>query len=133
MSKEILIEAAQTADVEQDGKNLFIHGLMLSNKPNRNNRVYSEEVLDNAVQHLQEKLKSGSLFGTLGHGSDQNVNPSQIATVMKSLTKTKDGYVGRALSKPALGPQRISGDEYRKQMGLEPRASVLKKTKRLLS
>jgi hypothetical protein len=98
MSKEILIEAAQTANVERDGKNLFIHGLaLLSNQKDRNNRIYSEEVNDNAVQHLQEKLKSGAtLFGTLGHSQDMTVPPNQIATVVKSLTKSKDGWVARS-------------------------------------
>jgi hypothetical protein len=57
------------AHVESDGRKLYIEGLFLSNKPNKNNRLYEQKTLDSVVGKIKSKIANGNMFGELGHGN----------------------------------------------------------------
>jgi Prohead core protein serine protease len=72
---------------------MFCHG----DKVTKNNRIYPESVLDEAVQEFQRKIKTGNAFGTLGHdASSMSVDPTKISHVVQSLAKQGKSYYGRA-------------------------------------
>jgi hypothetical protein len=92
----LLVESAVPAEVEKDGKKCFISGLFLSNQPNKNNRQYSQDVLDEAVSSISQKLSSNSVFGELGHSSSMSIDPNRVAVMVKSLKRHPMGYYGRS-------------------------------------
>jgi hypothetical protein len=101
----LLIEQATPAEVEKssDGKKCYISGLFLSNQSNKNNRRYSQEVLDEAVGNISDKLRTNSFYGELGHTDKMSIDPNRIAVMVKSLKRHPLGYYGRSevLNTPA--------------------------------
>jgi hypothetical protein len=92
----LLVEQAAPAEVTKEGKKCYISSLMLSNQPNRNGRVYHQDVLDEAVDNVHDKLRSNSLYGELGHSDKMSIDPNRIAVMVRSLRKHPNGYYGKS-------------------------------------
>lgn len=56
-------------------------------KPTKNNRLYSESILESATSDLREKIKGGHCFGTLGHYAE-GLAHDKISHVVESLRKS---------------------------------------------
>jgi hypothetical protein len=99
---KLITEEAESVKVlteEREGKKrLFIEGnFLLANKPNRNNRVYPGNVLDNAVKVYTENfINTGRSCGELNHANQPGIDLSKVSHIIESLTKKGDYYYGKA-------------------------------------
>lgn len=80
------------------GKQLFIEGIFLqTNRKNGNSRIYSKEIVSQAVNLYEEKYISKSrAVGELGHPSTPSINLDRISHVIVSLNENGDDYIGKA-------------------------------------
>jgi len=64
----ILLFEYSDAKVHNEKKGCYVEGCIARAglPPNRNNRVYSENVLSEAMEELHEKVKNGNAYGSLG-------------------------------------------------------------------
>src|SRR6516165_6577842 len=62
---------------------------------NKNNRVYPENVLSEAMQELHEKVKAGNAFGTLGHSPNPGIEHDKISHVIESIKQVGNEYHSR--------------------------------------
>jgi hypothetical protein len=94
----ILIESANPANIQEDGRKLWLESVFLKGDVvNKNNRFYrADPVLSNAVDAIQEQIKMGNMFGHAGHQSSASGNPMAISHVVKSLRRRGSDWIGRA-------------------------------------
>ncbi len=84
---------------EKEGKkNFFIEGIfMVSEKGNKNNRVYRKHILDREVERYnREYIKENRAFGELGHPQGPNINLERTAILIKSLVSEGNNFIGKA-------------------------------------
>jgi hypothetical protein len=92
-----LLPERSCARVETHGKKTFIEGIFLqSGITNENNRLYPKQVLEAAVDSVQEKIKEGSLMGELGHADNMTLNLERVSHVVESLRRKDNNWYGRA-------------------------------------
>lgn len=91
---KLIVEAADGGK----GKNYFIEGVFLqTNKPNRNNRVYSKEIMEKEVaRYNKEYTDKNRAFGELGHPESPTINLDRVSHMIKTLKVEGDNFVGRA-------------------------------------
>tara|TARA_R100000951_G_scaffold83615_2_gene71374 strand:+ start:165 stop:830 length:666 start_codon:yes stop_codon:yes gene_type:complete len=83
-------------------KRMFITGPFLqAEKVNKNNRIYSENVMDKAVDSYKtDYIDQKRALGELNHPAEPVVNPERAAIMTESLSKTKTNeavyYEGKA-------------------------------------
>lgn len=83
-------------------KRMYIKGPFLqAEKVNKNNRIYTEKVMDNAVEnYTNDYINEKRALGELNHPAEPVVNPERAAIMTESLTKTKASdavyYEGKA-------------------------------------
>lgn len=86
-------------EAKEDGsKDYFLKGIfMQSNLKNRNNRMYSEEVLDKEVKrYTDEYISKNRAYGELGHPSGPTINLDRVSHMIKELYKDGNNYIGKA-------------------------------------
>ena len=86
-------------EAKEDGsKDYFIKGIfMQSNLKNRNNRMYSEEVLDKEVKrYTDEYISKNRAYGELGRPSGPTINLDRVSHMIKELYKDGNNYIGKA-------------------------------------
>lgn len=83
---------------ENGKKNLYIEGIFLQSAiPNRNGRVYPEQILEREVNRYSEQFVSkGRAFGELGHPDGPQINLDRVSHIIESLRKEGTNWVGRA-------------------------------------
>jgi hypothetical protein len=83
-------------------KRMYIKGPFLqAEKVNKNNRIYTEKVMDGAVDaYTNDYINEKRALGELNHPAEPVVNPERAAIMTESLTKTKASdavyYEGKA-------------------------------------
>lgn len=87
--------------VEEKGngkKNYFIEGIFLQGDlKNRNNRMYSTNLLDKEVSRYNEQyVKENRAFGELGHPSGPTINLERVSHMIKSLQREGNNFIGKA-------------------------------------
>jgi hypothetical protein len=93
----LLVEKAnRSVHVTKENRATFLEGLMLSTKPNANGRIYSQQVLDEAVDSIRHRINEGSFYGAISHGEESSVPLDRASHIITSLTKHRDGYYGKA-------------------------------------
>src|SRR5262249_17842569 len=84
----ILLLEYSDASVETKNGSTKLSGIAYRwDKPTKNNRLYSESILESATQDLREKIKGGHCFGTLGHHSE-GLRHDSISHLVESLRKS---------------------------------------------
>jgi hypothetical protein len=80
------------------GKTFLIEGVFLqTNITNRNNRMYSESVMDKEVaRYMQEQVKTNRAYGELGHPDTPSINLDRVSHMIVDLRKEGTNYIGRA-------------------------------------
>jgi hypothetical protein len=80
------------------GKEYFIEGIFLqSNITNRNNRMYSEEIMDKEVgRYIKESVDKNRAYGELGHPDTPSINLDRVSHLIVSLRKEGTNYIGKA-------------------------------------
>ena len=79
-------------------KRLYITGpFMMFNEQNRNGRVYSEKVLDKAVNaYTKSHINENRALGELNHPPTPQVDPERAAVMTTDLWKDGNHYMGKA-------------------------------------
>lgn len=100
---KLLIEELQPSECNliressQDGKNLWLNGIFMSGKRNRNNREYPLEELSNAIiKGKQTILESNGIMGELDHPSSLTVNLDRVSHVITEMWMNGDSVCGKA-------------------------------------
>src|SRR5262245_57126549 len=74
------------AKVRNDKKGCFVEGCIAkADFKNRNNRVYPESVLSEAMGELSEKVKGGNAYGMLGHSPNPGIEHDKISHVIQNV------------------------------------------------
>ena len=83
---------------ENGKKNLYIEGIFLQSAiPNRNGRIYPEQVLEREVNRYNEQfVAKGRAFGELGHPDGPSINLDRVSHIIESLKKDGTNWIGRA-------------------------------------
>lgn len=91
---KLIVEAA----VGDKPKSYFIEGVFLqTNRPNRNNRVYSKDIMQEEVnRYNKEYTTKNRAFGELGHPESPTINLDRVSHMIKSLKIEGDNFIGRA-------------------------------------
>lgn len=84
---EVLTESTKT------GKNYYIQGpFMQFGVPNRNNRVYNENIMVPAVnKYIEEMVSKNRAVGTLGHEESPKISENKISHIIKELKIINNG------------------------------------------
>ena len=80
------------------GKEYFIEGIFLQSEcVNRNNRMYSESVMDKEVgRYIKEYVEKNRAYGELGHPDNPQINLDRVSHLIVSLRKEGTNYIGKA-------------------------------------
>src|SRR5215831_11888515 len=85
----------QDAKISTTKKGSFLEGCIARSElpPNKNNRVYPESVLSEAMQELNEKVTSGgSVYGMLGHSPNPGIDHDKISHIIESIKQVGNEY-----------------------------------------
>lgn len=79
-------------------KEYFIKGVFLSsNKPNKNRRVYPQELLQREVnRYTKDFINENRAFGELGHPDSPTINLDRVSHIIVELKADKDDFIGKA-------------------------------------
>lgn len=88
-----------TEAAENGKKNLFIEGPMLVyDKPNKNNRMYSKDILSREVgRYMKEYVDTNRALGELGHPDTPTINLERVSHKIVKLEDNGDCFVGKAM------------------------------------
>jgi len=96
--KEIT-ESVNYLTEEKDGKKtLFIEGpFLVSEKVNRNGRMYKEETMRKEVNRYQEEyINKNRAFGELGHPDTPSINLDRVSHLIVGLRQEGNDWIGKA-------------------------------------
>ena len=96
--KEIT-ESVQYITEEKDGKkSLFIEGpFLVSERKNRNGRLYKEETMRKEVQRYTENyINQKRAFGELGHPDTPSINLDRVSHLIVGLRQEGNDWIGKA-------------------------------------
>lgn len=87
------------AEAKEDGtKDYYIKGVFMQGGiKNRNNRMYSESVLDKEVKRYTDQyINKNRAYGELGHPAGPTINLDRVSHMIKELYKDGQNYIGKA-------------------------------------
>ena len=93
------IEQVEVIVEQRNGKkNLYIEGVFLQTEmPNRNNRVYSSQLMEREVKRYTETfIDKGRALGELGHPDGPTVNLDRVSHKIVSLQREGNNWIGKA-------------------------------------
>lgn len=102
MNKENFLEDFNPFDYEivnegeNEEKKYYMRGIFsYINVPNKNKRIYTKEVMEEALESVKPLVEGRGLVGELDHPTDQNpkVNVPNISHVITKLDLNEDGQV----------------------------------------
>lgn len=84
---------------EKDGhKKLYIEGVFMQSVPNKNKRIYPEEVLHKEVnRYIAECVSKKRAYGELGHPQGPQINLDRVSHLIESLHVDGKNVIGKAL------------------------------------
>ena len=84
---------------ENGKKNLYITGpFLVYDKPNKNNRMYTKDILSNEVKRYNEEyVKTNRALGELGHPDTPSINLERVSHKIVELTDNGESFIGKAL------------------------------------
>lgn len=86
-------------EAREDGKkNLYVEGIfMMAEAPNRNNRIYRRNILENAVNKYTENyINNNRAYGELGHPQGPTINLDRVCIMHESLKWDGNNVIGKA-------------------------------------
>ncbi len=96
---ELVEEVRYLVEEKTPGKKEFyIEGVFLQgDRQNRNNRVYSSNILEKEVgRYNEEYIKKNRAYGELGHPQGPTINLERTSHMIKSLTREGSDFIGKA-------------------------------------
>ena len=97
---ETIEEVKYLSEATESGKkNLYITGpFLVYDKPNRNNRMYSKDVLSREVNRYNEEyVKTNRALGELGHPDTPSINLERVSHKIVELTDNGEAFIGKAM------------------------------------
>lgn len=94
-----LNESVQYITEEKDGKKtLFIEGpFLVTERQNRNGRIYKEETMRKEVQRYHEQyISKNRAFGELGHPDTPSINLDRVSHLIVNLRQEGNDWIGKA-------------------------------------
>jgi hypothetical protein len=93
----ILLFEYSDAKVRNDKKGCcYVEGCIAkADFKNRNNRVYPESVLSEAMQELSEKVQAGNAYGMLGHSPNPGIEHDKISHIIESVKQVGKDWHSR--------------------------------------
>ena len=87
-----------TEATENGKKSLFIEGpFLVYNRPNRNNRMYSKDIMEREVNRYNEEyIKTNRALGELGHPDTPTINLERVSHIITELRDDGQCYIGKA-------------------------------------
>jgi hypothetical protein len=98
--RENIEEVKYITEASESGKkNLYITGpFLVYDKPNKNNRLYTKDVLSNEVSRYNEEyVKTNRALGELGHPDTPSINLERVSHKIVELTDNGEAFIGKAL------------------------------------
>ena len=98
--RENIEEVKYITEASENGKkNLYITGpFLVYDKPNKNNRLYTKDVLSNEVSRYNEEyVKTNRALGELGHPDTPSINLERVSHKIVELTDNGEAFIGKAL------------------------------------
>ena len=104
MSYKPMVEKANnykafTYDDEEEKKKLFLQGTVLvCDQPNGNNRIYPNDVFEEALEKYNKIIEQKRAFGELDHpsGSIHRLNPEKLSHIFESIKKIGNKWIAKA-------------------------------------
>lgn len=93
------VEVLQESVQGESKKNLYIAGpFTMFNKPNRNGRIYSEKIMDKAIEEYKKNfIDTKRALGELNHPTGRvHVDPERACILITEMTKNGTYYYGKA-------------------------------------
>ena len=94
-----LNESVQYITEEKDGKKtLYIEGpFLVTERQNRNGRIYKEETMRKEVQRYHEQyISKNRAFGELGHPDTPSINLDRVSHLIVGLRQEGNDWIGKA-------------------------------------
>ena len=87
LREDLTFEAAKMQIVEgKDGKNLYMEGICIQGDvKNANERVYPVSQIAEAVDTLNEQIKTTSVLGEVDHPDDLKINLDRVCHMIESM------------------------------------------------
>jgi hypothetical protein len=98
--RENIEEVKFLTEASENGKkNLYITGpFLVYDKPNKNNRMYTKDILSNEVKRYNEEyVKTNRALGELGHPDTPSINLERVSHKIVELTDNGEAFIGKAL------------------------------------
>lgn len=98
--RENIEEVKFLTEASENGKkNLYITGpFLVYDKPNKNNRMYTKDILNNEVKRYNEEyVKTNRALGELGHPDTPSINLERVSHKIVELTDNGEAFIGKAL------------------------------------
>lgn len=92
------VQEIQTLTEEKDGKKfMFLEGIFMQSKPNKNGRLYPMDTLSQETnRYINEKVTQKRAFGELGHPKGPQINLDRISHLIESLRIEGNNVIGKA-------------------------------------
>jgi hypothetical protein len=97
--RENIEEVKYLTEASENGKkNLYITGpFLVYDKPNKNNRMYTKDILSNEVKRYNEEyVKTNRALGELGHPDGHTVNLDLFSHNITSIRECGSNYIVKA-------------------------------------
>lgn len=87
-----------TEGSDASGKKYYIEGIFIQGGiPNRNNREYPMEVLEQEItRYNDEHIKLNRAYGELGHPDTPTIQLDRVSHMIRSLVREGKNYIGKA-------------------------------------
>ena len=98
--RENIEEVKYITEASESGKkNLYITGpFLVYDKPNKNNRLYTKNTLENEVKRYNEEfVKTNRALGELGHPDTPSINLERVSHKIVSLEDNGEAFIGKAM------------------------------------
>lgn len=99
---KLLVELSEevqyiTEDRGDGKKNLYIEGIFMQCIPNKNGRIYREDVMGKEVnRYLKESVQTKRAYGELNHPSGPQINLDRVSHLIESLKIDGKNVIGKA-------------------------------------
>ncbi len=98
------------AKVDERTGDVYIEGIFMQTKPNRNKRKYSLDLLKNAVnEYVETQVKTGRAVGELNHPDSPVVDYKNVSHRILSLEWQGENVMGKALILNTPSGQIVKG------------------------
>lgn len=83
----LLLESSYQFEIHEDkNKDMYLMGVFsVADERNRNNRVYPREILERAIDELQESIKGRTCVGQIGHPESPETDLNKAAILTEDL------------------------------------------------